>query len=54
MKNTCHPDEPLILEKDKIDAESWKAVTALLSIPENASRIVITYSKLEFFTEDAM
>lgn len=42
---------PLVLNRNEVDSEDWKVISALFSIPNEATRIVITYSSVEYYME---
>lgn len=43
---------PLVIVQSETDKEDWKVISSLFNVPENAKRIEITYSKVEYFMED--
>ena len=44
--------DPLVLKRSETDDEDWKVIAALFSIPEEANKIIINYTKVEYFMED--
>lgn len=46
------PIDQLVLKRSETDDEDWKVIAALFSIPEEANKIIINYTKVEYFMED--
>lgn len=46
------PIDPLVLKRSETDDEDWKVIAALFSVPEEANKIIINYTKVEYFMED--
>lgn len=44
--------EPLVLLRHDVEPEVWKVISAFFSIPKDANKIVITFTNVEYFTEE--